>query len=325
MELVRKTLTFSGPERIPRQFLIWNEAGKKLPDGIHRLKEAYPEDLVFCPTYYFEPQARGLFLKDDIYFDEWGCRYQVRPDGSAGMLFSSPLSDRSDFRNFSFPEKRLNLDLDKINNFCKHSDRFVLAPALVRPFEQLQALRSPERAFLDLHQQSRSLFKFLGKLHHFFLKELTAWAKTEVDALVVADDWGSQSDLLISPALWRQVFKPLYADYGKIARDNGKFFFFHSDGFILEIIEDLIETGVQALNLQLSCYHLVELSRLINSRITLWGGFDLQMINSLPLDRLREKVILIKKLFVSAGGLIAALEIGKEIYPENIQLILSLI
>lgn len=324
-DVVKKTLTFSGPDRIPRQFLNWNTEEKKLPSAVHGLKKIFPEDLIFCPLYYVEPQAKGLILKDNFYLDEWGCRYQVRRDGSIGKLVLSPLSDWSSSQNFRFPEKRLNPDINKINEFCKNSDRFVLMPALVCPFEQLQALRGPEQVFLDLNQQSRFLFGFLEKLHQFFLQELTAWARTEVDALLVVDDWASQESLLVSPHLWRRAFKPLYADYARTAREHGKFLFFHSDGFILEIIEDLIEIGIQAINLQLSCYQLKRLGRLVNSRVTLWGGFDSQMLSSLSLDELKKRVMAIKEMIVSNGGFIAAFEIDEGTSPEKIQSMLNFI
>lgn len=324
-DLVKKTLTFCGPERIPRQFLNWSTEEKKLPAEVRRLGKIFPEDLIFCPPYYVEPRARGLILKNSFYLDEWGCGYQVRGDGSTGSLIFSPLSDWSSSKNFRFPEERLNLDLGKISEFCKNSDRFVLMPALVSPFEKLQALRGAEQVFIDFNQQSRSLFRFLDRLHEFFLRELTCWAKTEVNALVVVDDWGSQKGLLVSPQLWRRTFKPLYADYARIARQHGKFFFFHSDGFVLEVIEDLIETGVQAINLQLGCYQLKKLAPTINSRATLWGGFDSQMMSSLPLEELKDRLMVIKEMIVSNGGFIGAFEIDQESPVEKIQSLLSLI
>ena len=82
---------------------------------------------------------------------------------------------------------------------------------------------------------------------HFILVAVAA------DAIMFKDDWGSETSLLISPRQWRQMFKPLYADYSRIIHEAGKFVFFHSDGYIADIYPDLIEVGVDAINSQLFC------------------------------------------------------------------------
>jgi hypothetical protein len=38
------------------------------------------------------------------------------------------------------------------------------------------------------------------------------WAQTGVDGVSFMDDWGSQTALLISPEMWRRLFKPLYLE-----------------------------------------------------------------------------------------------------------------
>ena len=109
---------------------------------------------------------------------------------------------------------------------------------------------------MDLATQSPELTKLIDKIHQFFLEELNRWAQTDVDALFIMDDWGSQQSLLISPATWREVFKPLYKDYVSIAHSHNKKIFMHSDGYIVDIIPDLIELGIDAINSQIFCMGL---------------------------------------------------------------------
>ncbi len=98
----------------------------------------------------------------------------------------------------------------------------------------------------------------------------SAWATTG----------GAQRGLLISPKLWRGFYKPLYAEYCRIAHAAGKFVFFHSDGHIMEIYPDLIEIGVNAVNSQLFCMDIEEIGRRFKGQITFWGEIDRQ--NVLP-------------------------------------------
>ena len=140
-----------------------------------------------------------------------------------------------------------------------------------------------------------------------------------MDALFVGDDWGSQNSLLISPQLWRRLFKPLYADYARIAHDAGKKLFMHSDGFILDIYEDLIEIGVDALNSQLFCMDIEAIGQRFAGRITFWGEMDRQYV--LPfgtLDEVRAAVRrIVKNLYRPEGGVIAQFEMTGGANLEN--------
>jgi len=125
---------------------------------------------------------------------------------------------------------------------------------------------------IDLMEDSAELKELLRRVHDFFIKEVEIFAtKIDVDAICFMDDWGSQRALLIHPEIWRRVFKPLYAEYVKIAHDHGKKAFMHSDGHIEEIYPDLIEMGVDALNSQLFCMNIEELGRRFKGKITFWG------------------------------------------------------
>ncbi len=108
-------------------------------------------------------------------------------------------------------------------------------------------------------------------VHEFFMREVAMWADTDVDAIGFMDDWGAQSRLLISPKMWREIYKPLYAEYVEIIHSAGKFAFMHSDGDISAIYPDLIEIGVDALNSQLFCMDIEALGAGVQGQDHLLG------------------------------------------------------
>ncbi len=320
-ERVRRTLTFRSPDRVPRQLWVLPWAEEHHPRELKRLRERYPDDIVEAPTCFKDPPpTQGNEFTPGVYVDEWGCVYENIQRGIMGEVRHPLLRTWSDAGRIRPPEGRLSVDRARVREFVANTDRFVLAPTRVRPFEQLQSLRNAENLFLDLADRPPELFRLLERIHEFYLKELELWATTEVDALLLADDWGGQRSLLISPVLWREIFKPLYRDYAAVARRHNKFLFMHSDGFIADIIEDLIEIGVDALNSQLFCMDLEDLGRRFAGRLTFWGEIDRQRLlpRGTP-DEIREAVGRVRRALWRKGGAIAQCEFGPGARPENVE------
>ena len=189
-----------------------------------------------------------------------------------------------------------------------------------RPFERLQFLRGAANSYYDLADRPPELEELLKRLHHFYVEELQAWAATEVDALMIMDDWGSQHAMLAAPELWRELFKPLYREYIEIAHDAGKPMFMHSDGYITDIIPDLIELGLDALNCQVFCMNVEELGERFGGKLTFWGELDRQRI--LPeasVDEVRAATLRLKRAFHRGGGFIAECEFGPGAKPANVR------
>jgi len=108
-------------------------------------------------------------------------------------------------------------------------------------------------------------------IHEFYCEDIAGWAKSNVDGVLLMDDWGSNRSLLINPEMWRSIFKPLYRDYCALIHGAGKYVFFHSDGNIEAIFGDLIEAGVDAVNSQLFCMDFDTLGRKYKGKVTFLG------------------------------------------------------
>jgi len=319
-ELVARTLDFGSPERVPRQLWVLPWAERAWPRELADIRRRYPDDIVTSPPFLREPlRTTGDEFAAGVFVDEWGCRFENRQDGVMGEVKEPVLRTWKDLGRLRPPVERLSVDRRQVDAFCASTGAFVLSKTSVRPFEQLQFLRGPEQLFLDLADRPDELFVLLERLHGFFKEELELWASTAVDALFFADDWGGQSSLLVSPALWRAVFKPLYRDYASIARRSGKRLFMHSDGFIPDILPDLIEIGVDAVNSQLFCMDIEDLGRRFAGRITFWGEMDRQWL--LPYaepEQVAAAVGRVRKALWRNGGAVAQCEFGIGARPENV-------
>ena len=321
-ELVYKTLAFQNKGRVPRQ--LWTLPWARMYEGekLEVIQQTYPDDIIWdMPVpYKTEPKRIGDPYEEGQYVDEWGCVFTSIQRGIVGEI-KDPIvvgEDWEDVDKVHFPEELLSLDVEKVNEFCRNTDKFVLQTDFARVFERLQFIRGTENLFLDIALENEGMLKFLEKLHDFNCRKMEAWAQTEVDALFMMDDWGSQNTLLINPETWTKLFKPLYADYCAIARKYGKKIFMHSDGNTAAIIPELIEIGVDAVNLQIFCIGLEEL-RKYKGKITFWGEIDRQWI--LPnhtVGQVEEAVKQVYDTLWADGGCIGQCEFGPGAKPENV-------
>lgn len=321
-ELVYAAIDCKNPPRAPRH--MWTLPWAKLHYGqeLAAIQKKYPDDIVVSPEFLREqPKTEGDPHKVGTYIDPWGCVFTNAVDGIIGEV-KTPLvqdDDWLDADKVHIPVEWLTVDADKVNEFCAKDDRFVLGVGRPRPFEQLQYIRGTENLYMDLMDPPEEMMKFIKKMHEFYCELLTVWAKTDVDGLRIMDDWGAQRSLLISPTMWREIFKPLYKDYADIAHAHGKKIFMHSDGNILDIYPDLIEIGIDVLNSQLFCMGLENVEPYAG-KICFWGEVDRQ--NLLPYgttDEVEQAVQSVCNHLWRDGGCIAELEFGIGAKPENVE------
>jgi uroporphyrinogen decarboxylase len=318
--LVKQALEFESPERLPRQLWLLPWAEQRYPQTVARLVRDFPADIVPIPLFCSEPvPGQGNAHSVGIFVDSWGCKFHNLQDGIIGEVKQPQVKDWSDTAHVQFPRERLTIDTPHITAFCRKTERYVLAGTCPRPFERLQFLRGTENLLLDLARPPSTLHDFLARLHEFYVEELSLWAQTDVDGLAFMDDWGSQQSLLISPEQWREMFKPLYEEYVEIAHAHGKHAFMHSDGYIGDIIPDLIEIGVDALNSQVFCMGVEELGRRFGGELTFWGELDRQhLLPHAGVPEIAEAAQRLTAAFHRDGGFIAQCEFGPGARPENV-------
>jgi uroporphyrinogen decarboxylase len=319
-ELVFETLNFQKPARAPRELWALPIAEKEHPGAINAIVKEFPSDFTGVSGHLREICAtKGNSTAIGEYTDEWGCTFHNIQEGVIGEIKDPLVKDwKSDVRKIHVPRELLTIDRDAINRDCAKTDKFISASCCPRPFEQLQFLRGSANFYADLADTPKEMLKFMKEMHGFYCEWLEAWGKTDVDRLGFMDDWGSQRSLLISPKSWREIFKPLYRDYCRIAHSYNKKIFFHSDGHILSVMPDLIEIGVDAVNSQIFCMGVEKLIP-FRGKITFWGEIDRQ--NLLPhgsIKDIRNAVENVHATLWTDGGCIAQCEFGPGAKPENV-------
>ncbi|MFW5856905.1 MAG: uroporphyrinogen decarboxylase family protein [Planctomycetota bacterium] len=323
-EIVRQCLAFEHPERLPRELWALPWAEEHLGEALRELRERYPADVGFPPLVY-APSSRQSGEQHAVgtYVDEWGCVFTNLQRGVIGEVRDPILKDLDAWQDVVRPPvETLPADpdaaRDAVNRACAESDLYMRGGCCPRPWERYQFLRGTEEAMVDVMMPEEGMADVLAAIHAFYLRELEFWVTTDVDSVCFMDDWGSQTQLLIPPTSWRELFKPLYRDYCELAHAHGKAIFMHSDGHISEVYEDLVEVGVDALNSQLFCMDMDELARKAKGKLTFWGEIDRQHVLPAADPQVGRDAVrkVAQHLYDPAGGIIAQFELSPGSNPD---------
>ena len=93
--------------------------------------------------------------------------------------------------------------------------------------------------------------EYIGRNREFLLSYFTALfqeAGKLIDIIRADEDVGGQQAMLISPAMWRRWYKPLWMELFSLCKQNGAKIWLHSCGYCRDIVPDFIEMGADILN-----------------------------------------------------------------------------
>ena len=141
-------------------------------------------------------------------------------------------------------------------------------------FETAWRLRGLENFLIDLVKRPEWAHFLLDRLVNLACRNAEALARSGIDVLALDDDVGMPGMMMISPATWREFFKPRLSCIIQAARviNPDLRLLFHSDGSFEPILEDLVEIGFNAINpLQPEYMDAVGIRRRFGSRLALWG------------------------------------------------------
>lgn len=136
--------------------------------------------------------------------------------------------------------------------------------------------------------------------------------KAGVDAVWLGEDLGSQTSTLISPEVWRRLFKPRHKRLiGKLKEENPDLvIIMHSDGAVAPLIDDFIEIGVDVYNPvqpNVPGSDPQELKNKYGDRICFFGGIDQQhLLPSGDVGRICEEIKLRMQILGKDRGYLLA-------------------
>ena len=254
-------------------------------------------------------------LDDGILLNEWGMKFV-----DAGIyyeFYEYPLANATsveDIKNYSFPDPMADGRFDEAQ---KTIDKYGKTHAIVADletvfFETSWYLVGLEKLMLDMAMGEEYVDALFDKVMEINVTVGKKLIEMGADVLWAGDDFGSQTNTLVSPDMWRHYFKPrikeMFQEFRSV-NSNVKIAW-HSCGSIVPIIPDFIEIGLDILNPIQPLAARMEpqfLKDTFGKELTFFGGIDIQdlMPNGTP-EQIKAEVIRRNNILGKDGGYIIA-------------------
>ena len=331
-ERVIAALNHQEPDRCPMQASFTPEFAARLEadiqlknQGLHNphgggntydLERVLDEDMLLSSVGWVNGYYQSGYQDVESYQDEWGVtwktvEYQTRfGKGKYTEPFGHPLADDAALESYSPPDPdrpELYVDTERtLRDY--HDDYWIVGVTPTTIFECAWALRGYEQLMIDMASDPDKANRALDFPFHYHLAVTKKLVQMGVDMIWLGDDMGGQTNMLMSPKMWRTYFKPRMAELiSSLRRINPQIkIAYHTDGVVFPIIPELIEIGIDILNpIQPMAMDPVRLKNEFGDRMCFWGSMDIQQ--TLPFgtpEDVKNEVILRLKTIGRGGGLI---------------------
>jgi len=225
----------------------------------------------------------GLIERCDSGLDSWGVRWELRDQRSESFPVFHPLESPDMVDDYPMPSPYEPHVIERSIKDASRIDRknvILMGDNGWGLFERAWLLLGMKRFFVWSFRYPdalRRLIERIAEVKIAITEEMIR--RVDVDLIWYGDDWGMEDRLLISLEMWRKLIKPYQARLYWAAKKHGVMVLQHSDGRVEDLIPDLIEMGVDILNIQRECNNWQRIFKKYGSQISLWGGVSARTLD----------------------------------------------
>jgi uroporphyrinogen decarboxylase len=295
-ELVEQAIRFRSPERVP--IVFWNRDQTEGDVMLYHLALGASGD--GAPNCWNWSE------------NEWGYHLVSLGDGTMGHPVAPFYPDLPRAKEIKIPPLRESERMSAVPGFLENcGDRYRLASLDLSGFTVYTLLRGFENALQDFLLDPEGFAALMDRITAFECELIRMAARHGFHGIHFADDWGTQSGLMISPSMWRRLFKPRYANQFALAHELGLHTWFHCCGNFDLIMDDFHELGVDVLNIsQPNVVDVAAVSHRLRGRqcFLIPISYQTVSIQGTPAEIQAEAQRLYRLLGTPAGGFIGYVE-----------------
>lgn len=140
-------------------------------------------------------------------------------------------------------------------------------------FEQTHFLMGFEDTLTGFYEHPDQMHELIDYITEYRLKYVKMLIDgLHPDVIFSHDDWGAKEALFMNPEMWREFYKEPYRRFYGYIRDRGCIAIHHADSYLVPIIEDMVELGIQCWQGVLPENDIPALQKQLRGRMILMGG-----------------------------------------------------
>ena len=322
-----RNASFQCPEYMPVFIAIsnasWDQWRGEMEDVVARHPKLWPD---------FEKGKRDwdnfdfgpANTKDAPFKDAWGCVWESSVNGIEGVVTRHPLDNWDNWDNWQAPDPLVTDDRGPADwdtarrEMAKRKEEGGLCEGGLPHgfmFMRMTYLRGFENMMMDMAVEDEMIWTLIDAIYEHNRVIVDQFLAMDVDIMGIGEDLGSQTASIIGPAMFRKYCKPTYEKLLRPCREKGLHVMMHSDGYIMDLIDDLMMAGVTIINPQDLCNGIDNLRREFKGRVCIRLDVDRQTI--VPFGTPQEIRELVEEEVHTLGSAEGGLELIAGIYPPT--------
>jgi uroporphyrinogen decarboxylase len=263
-EIVIRAIEHTGPERVPGSMPkpYWNDFFGGHVD--------YPRG----------PENRWHRVDDTRWehIDEWGNTWARIEDFSKGEVSQGALTSMDDVETVPLPDLGNPAYYASVKKAYEEraGDHFRLGSVPGFAFNIARKMRRLDQYLMDLVLDTERVMILHDRINDVLEAMIRQYARAGADGIMTGEDWGTQLAMMISPDMWREIFKPGFVRLCNAAHEEGLKVLFHSCGKITAIVPDMIDAGIDVLQFDQPRVHGIDTLNQWADKVTYWCPVDIQ-------------------------------------------------
>ncbi|MDD4774624.1 MAG: uroporphyrinogen decarboxylase family protein [Eubacteriales bacterium] len=299
-EIVRRIVAHDNPVRFGYDFV-----DRAYNDMTHAPSRAYINE---APNPYaswgdHKELADITGFSGQTFRDRYGNIYGRFNGLTKGECIRGAIVDWDDFERYTMPVIDPDFRGRLLERNFADSDKYVMCGG-ASIFSSLRDARLMANALADTVLEPDMVHAFLDRIVTHEEGIIASLGGCGIDAMMIGDDWGTQDRTFISPDSFAALFAPYYKRIADAVHEQGMALFMHSCGYIIGIMDHLIDAGVDVFQFdQPDAYPAEVLAERFGSRVCFHSPVDIQKV--LPTgDRelIESRTMEMCRIFRACGG-----------------------
>lgn len=237
------------------------------------------------PKADFNPMKIGL--DNNVSYNDDGTIFRKWASENNGVI-----SNLDDFENYKFPAIS-DFDYSNFENVINTlPERMGVVGQYGDIFTMTWEMMGFESFSLALFENEELVTELNNRLGELVLSMFEYFAQSEnINAIWYSDDIAYTNSLMVSPAVLDRYFFPWLKKIGDLAKRYNKPLIFHSDGILFDVMDKIIECGVDAIHpIEPKAMNLADVKNRYGKKLCLIGNIDVDLLSRGTIDEIRNNV-----------------------------------